>query len=106
MILVKRSVKKPSCEVSRSRRQRTAPSPDQHAAMLVDALRDHRRDRYREIYGADYDTAADLVSCRPDGRLWKPSAFTSAYRDLLRRRKLPAINFHKLRHSHASQLLR
>ena len=26
------------------------------------------------------------MCCREDGAIWKPSAFTSAYRDLLRRR--------------------
>lgn len=48
----------------------------------------------------------DLVCCREDGSVWKPSAFTSAYRDLLRRRKMRSINFHALRHCHASQLLK
>jgi integrase len=48
----------------------------------------------------------DLICCQPDGTVWKPSAFTSAYRDLLRRRKLSGPNFHALRHSHASQSLR
>jgi len=46
-----------------------------------------------------------LICCREDGVLWKPSAFTSAYRDLVRRRKLTGPNFHALRHSHASQLI-
>jgi integrase len=41
-----------------------------------------------------------------DGSIWKPSAFTSAYRDLLRRRKLTGPNFHALRHAHASHLLK
>jgi integrase len=41
-----------------------------------------------------------------DGRLWAPSAFTSAYRDLLRRRKISNVRFHNFRHSHATQLLR
>jgi integrase len=48
----------------------------------------------------------DLVCCRDDGTPWPPSAFTSAYRDLLRRRKIQNVRFHDLRHSHVSQLLR
>ena len=48
----------------------------------------------------------DLICCQDDGRLWAPSAFTSAYRDLLRRRKIPNVRFHNFRHSHATQLLR
>ena len=45
------------------------------------------------------------VCCRDEGSLWPPSAFTSAYRDLLRRRKMRSIRFHSLRHCDASQLL-
>jgi integrase len=41
-----------------------------------------------------------------DGSVWPPSAFTSAYRDLLRRREIANVRFHDLRHSHVSQLLR
>lgn len=46
------------------------------------------------------------MCCVEDGAIWKPSAFTRAYRDLLRRLKIRNIRFHDLRHSHASQLLR
>ncbi len=42
---------------------------------------------------------------REDGSIWPPSAFTSAYRALLRRRNVRNVNFHALRHAHASQLL-
>jgi integrase len=35
-----------------------------------------------------------------------PQPFTSAYQDLLRRRGIPNVGFHSLRHSHASQLLK
>jgi integrase len=47
-----------------------------------------------------------LICCVEDGSIWVPSAFTSAYRALLDRRKLKGPNFHALRHAHASQLLR
>jgi integrase len=97
-------LKAPKGRKGRRRKARPISLP----ALLVEALREHRReqDRHREMFGADYDSAADLVCCGVDGSLWKPSAFTSAYRDLLRRREIPNIGFHNLRHSHASQLLR
>jgi len=85
----------------RSRRPISAPE------ILLEAFAAHRKeqDRYREMYGANYEDN-DLICCREDGSIWPPSAFTSAYRDLLRRRKIPNVRFHDLRHSHASQLLR
>jgi integrase len=49
---------------------------------------------------------AGLICCRADGALWPPSAFTSTYRALLKRRSLTGPNFHALRHSHASQMIR
>lgn len=54
---------------------------------------------------AHYYQENDLICCSESGAIWKPSASTSAYRDLLRRRKLAGQNIHALRHSHASQLL-
>jgi integrase len=66
-----------------------------------------RRDEQRvlkEQLGADYHDDG-LVCCHQDGTLWAPSAFTSAYRALLKRRKLAGPNFHALRHGHASHLL-
>lgn len=70
------------------------------------ALEKHRaaQERNRELLGEGY-AANDLICCVEDGTVWKPSAFTSAYRDLLRRRKLTGPNFHALRHTHASHLL-
>ncbi|MBK9165837.1 MAG: tyrosine-type recombinase/integrase [Bryobacterales bacterium] len=75
--------------------------------LAMEALKAHLagQQERRALLGAAYQDN-DLVCCVEDGSLWKPSAFTSAYRDLLRRRKLDGPNFHALRHSHASQLLR
>ena len=75
--------------------------------VAVEALQAHKQeqDRRKEALGTDYQDA-DLICCGDDGALWIPSAFTSAYRDLLRRRTLTGPNFHALRHSHASQLLK
>ena len=73
----------------------------------LEILKDHRRAQHelKERLGSDYQDQ-DLICCAENGEIWKPSAFTSAYRDLLRRRKLNGPNFHALRHSHASHLLR
>jgi integrase len=85
----------------RSRRQISIPE------LLIEALSPHREEqaKHREMYGSDYEDN-DLICCREDGSIWPPSAFTSSYRDLLRRRKIQNVRFHDLRHSHASQLLR
>ena len=76
-------------------------------AFVLRLLIDHKekQDEIRSVLKQDYQ-ANDLICYVEDGSIWKPSAFTSAYRALLRRRKLPMISFHSLRHSHASGLLR
>jgi len=75
--------------------------------ITVEALRQHKaaQDELRRLLGSDYQDN-DLVCCRGDGTIWPPNAFTSAFRDLLRRRGIAPMRFHDLRHSHASQLLR
>ena len=75
--------------------------------LLIEALALYRKeqDQLKGLFGADYQDGG-LVCCRPDGQVWKPSAFTSAYRALLKRRKLAGPNFHALRHSHASHLIK
>jgi integrase len=47
-----------------------------------------------------------LIGCVEDGSIRTPSAFTSADRDLLKRRKLSGPNFHALRHAHVSHVLK
>jgi integrase len=76
-------------------------------ALLLEALRKQqvKQQEYRDALGEGY-RQQDLICCVEDGSVWKPSAFTSAYRDLLRRRKLSGPNFHALRHSHVSHLLK
>ena len=75
--------------------------------LLLEALIAHRneQDKNREALESGY-ADSDLICCQPDGSVWKPSAFTSAYRALLQRRGLKGPNFHALRHSHASHMLR
>lgn len=83
------------------RRQLSIPT------LVVEALRAQQieQNRRKALLGSDYEENG-LACCQDDGRIWHPSAFTSAYRDLLRRRSIQPIRFHALRHSHVSQLLR
>ncbi len=62
--------------------------------VMVDALRIHKAAQgERELLlGAAYEKN-DLVCCVEDGSIWKPSAFTSAYEDLLRRRNIKRFGF-------------
>jgi integrase len=86
----------------KNRRSRKVALP----ATALTALR-FRRDEQKvvkEQLGADYHDDS-LICCHQDGTIWAPSAFTSAYRALLKRRKLTGPNFHALRHGNASQML-
>jgi len=75
--------------------------------MVHEALGELRREQesVMEMLGEGY-TNDGFICCQPHGEIWAPAAFTSAYRALLSRRGLPGPNFHALRHSHASHLLR
>jgi integrase len=75
--------------------------------LTIKALAHHQTAQaaQRELLGEAYQDLG-LVCCKEDGGIWKPSAFTSAYRDLLRHRDIAKVSFHALRHSHASQLLK
>jgi integrase len=76
-------------------------------AKVVGILTAHRaaQNERKAILGPGYEEN-DLVCCCEDGTVWKPTAFDSTYRQLLKRRKLDGPTFHALRHSHASHLLR
>jgi integrase len=81
--------------------------PIELPTITVELLKEHResQENLKRDLGSDYHDG-DLVCCREDGKTWRPSAFTSSYRALLKRRKVDNIRFHDLRHSHASQLFR
>ncbi len=76
-------------------------------SVTVEALRRHRIEQkeLRLLLGPDYEDSG-LVVCQPNGRLWLPDNFTAAYRRLVRSTDLGDVNFHCLRHTHATQLLR
>jgi integrase len=108
LVSVRRSLQETKAGVSfkepksrRSRRPITLPS------LAIEMLKAHQESQLKTklALGSEYQHN-DLICCRDDGSVWPPSAFTSAYRDLLRRRKIGNVRFHDLRHSHASQLLR
>lgn len=87
----------------KGKRSRTVALPP----LLLEAMKAHREEQNnnRDMLGSAYHDH-DLICCLPDGNIWKPSAFTSSYRALIVRRGLEGPNFHALRHSHASQMLR
>ena len=76
-------------------------------ALAVDALRQHKIEqaKMKLALGGAYEDH-DLVCARDDGRPWPPDAFSTAFGGLVRRSEVPAIRFHDLRHTHATQLLR
>jgi len=90
-------------EPKTKRGRRTIALPE----VALDALRIHLsgQEQIKAVLKSDYEPG-DLICCCQDGKLWKPSAFTSSYRALLKRRKMKGPNFHALRHSHASHLLK
>jgi integrase len=59
----------------------------------------------RLALGGDYDAAADLVICKPDGRPYRPDAASTMFRKFVDQAGLPrAVHVHTLRHSAASFL--
>src|SRR6266481_7063241 len=94
-------------ETKSIRGRRRGRKPFTLPAIAIEMLECHRQEQEKRkvVLGPEYEDN-DLICCRDDGSFWPPSAFTSPYRDLLRRRKIPNVRFHDLRHSHASQLLR
>ncbi len=75
--------------------------------ITLEALRRHRTEQKAErlLLGSAYEDDG-LVICQANGRLWLPDNFTAAYRRLVRSTELGRVNFHCLRHTHATQLLR
>jgi integrase len=76
-------------------------------ADTVAALRAHRKAQLeqRMALGLGKPPADALVFCRPDGSPIVPSWLSYTWRNTVASRKLPKVNFHALRHTHASALI-
>lgn len=109
-LYVRRSVEQPAGKATVAIKEPKSPRSRRAVALppfVLEELRAHKAaqdTRAAELGPLWQDNG--LICPREDGSLWVPSAFTSAYRDLLRRRGLNGPNFHALRHAHASQLIR
>ncbi len=92
------SVKQP-----KSGKGRTVALP----AIASEALRKHKATQAEErlLLGPSY-TDNGLVFPRYDGQFWEPDSFTSSFAATVRKSRLPRVNFHALRHSHATILLK
>ena len=92
------SIKEPK---SRRGRQLALPT------FAVESLRAHRARQAGErlLLGPGY-VDNDLVFPRYDGSFWEPDSFTRSFAAAVRKSGLMAVNFHALRHSHATILLK
>jgi len=85
---------------ARSRRRITIP------ASLIRLLREHRRDQENigKLIGRPLEET-DLVFCHPGNVPLDPSTVSHNFSQLMRGSELPYINFHGMRHTHATLLL-
>jgi integrase len=77
-------------------------------AEAVAMLRDHRvrQMKIRLALGMGRPDAEMLVFSDVEGELLKPHTISRAWRRVVAAKKLPAVTFHALRHTHASMLIR
>jgi integrase len=87
----------------KSGRGRRVALPD----FAVESLRGHKTWQLEErlALGRAY-TDHKLVFAREDGSPWPPDSFTSGFEAAVRRAGISHVNFHALRHSHATLLLK
>ncbi|MCZ6840993.1 MAG: site-specific integrase [Alphaproteobacteria bacterium] len=87
----------------KSGRGRTVALP----GVAIESLRSHRARQIEERLqlGPDY-ADNDLVFPWPDGSPWPPDSFSSSFAAAMRSAGLQHVNFHSLRHSHATLLLK
>lgn len=76
------------------------------SASLVHLLGEHRHAEQAkgEMLGRPLEET-DLVFCYPSNRLLNPSTITHNFTGVIRQAGLPYLNFHALRHTHASILI-
>jgi len=76
-------------------------------SLAVESPRAHKAKQAekRLLLGPSY-VNNDLVFPRCDGAFWPPGSFTSSFAAAMRKHGISRLNFHALRHSHATILLR
>lgn len=92
-------IKKPKTEDG----ERQVTMPD----IVVDALRDHRRQQLelRMLLGQGRPDADAVIFPGPDGGPGRRTALSIRWGKVAEAIGIPAVTFHNLRHSHASQLI-
>ncbi len=87
-------------KTKRSRRTITMPP------FAVERLRRHKLEQAQRFLAAGTGRpGSDALLFERDGKPWHPDSFGWAFADLVRRKKLPKVRLHDLRHSFASLLL-
>jgi integrase len=83
------------------RRSVSLPAP------VVEVMRDYRRQQLEQrlALGVGRPAPTDLVFTMPDGSPLSPDKLSRDWSNFVRRRTLPRVMFHALRHSHASVLI-
>jgi integrase len=73
-------------------------------AFVIAILEKHRQAQAarHKVLGSDDRDADGFVFDRLDGQPWNPNEMSRMFSRLVRRKKLPAIRFHDLRHSYAT----
>jgi integrase len=76
-------------------------------ASVIDVLKAHRKRQLelRLALGLGKPGKDALVFCNEAGEPIAPSRVSGAWRDVVKRLKLPKVRFHDLRHTHASALI-
>lgn len=71
--------------------------------LVLDALRAHKIEQalQQEALGDAY-TDHGLIVCAPSGAPWRPSTFSTSFRDEAKRLGFAGLSFHGLRHSEAT----
>lgn len=92
-----------SVKAPKSGRGRPVALPD----FAVEALRSHKvRQTEERLAVGPVWVDNGLVFPKQDGSFWEPDSFTSAFSKAIHKAGMLHLNFHALRHSHATMLLK